>query len=106
MKVKVSKVMAAAIKKEIAAGNYPGIESAQYCEMSADNYRLFVDCFGLNITDYDYNKSVYKAIQVTYPADYYAMPRYITTKDLNQAFKESDKSYIGFFKALYKIIEI
>ena len=106
MKVIVSKVMAAAIQKEIAAGNFPWIESAQYIEMTRGNYYRYVGDVWRHEIDYDYKKIMMKVILITYPVDYYAIPRYITTRDLSQAFQESGGSYDGFFKALYKIIEI
>ena len=107
MKVIVSKVMAKAIQNEIKAGNFPGIESAQYIEMTRHDYyfSISLDVWQHEI-DYDWKKGMMKVIEITYPADYFAMPRYITTTELSQAFSESDKSYNGFFKALYKIIEI
>ena len=50
--------------------------------------------------DYDYKTGLCKAIKILYPADYYAMPNYITTKDLKDYYKEakeqgevSQKSY-------------
>lgn len=37
--------------------------------------------------DYDYNSGDYKVIKVTYPEDYYATPRYLSSYDIANMFK-------------------
>lgn len=59
-----------------------------------------------NTTDYNANTRKFQAIRISYPAGYYALDKYITTRELLTAFRESDKTAAGFLKNLYKIIEI
>lgn len=93
MKVKVSNPMAKAIAK---AMNERGIkfDECKVRKFSERSYVLSVaGTYGMfdarDNGDYDYVKEEYKAIQIVWPYDYYAMPTYITTKDLSRWHKES-----------------
>ena len=46
--------------------------------------------------DYDYNRGVFKYIAVMYPDEYYALPNYLTTYDLNKLFMEVKHDGIVF----------
>ena len=47
-----------------------------------------------------------KVITIYYPANYYACPRDLDDYDLLRIFKQSDKTYNGFFADLLDDIEI
>lgn len=57
--------------------------------MSTDIYRMWVtyDIFSAQ-NDYDFNAGKYKVLKVVYPDSFYAIPRYITTKELNDEFRK------------------
>lgn len=76
-------------------------------KMSLDEYRIKVDYELIYHTD-DLRSSDNKmqAIKVIYPADFYAIDRYLTTKDLVKIFNHSDKTADGFIKAVKDEIEI
>ena len=61
---------------------------AEVVEMSENMYRMWVtyDIFAAE-KDYDSSTGMYKAIKLTYPEGYYAMPRYLTTSELNKEFR-------------------
>lgn len=89
MKVKVSKTFAAYINKAAKALGFKA--EASVVTMSERGYRLNV---GLNAMldaqdndDYDWGKDEYKVICVTYPDEYYATPKYLTTASLTREFR-------------------
>jgi hypothetical protein len=47
-----------------------------------------------------------KVITIYYPAEHYAFPRDLDDYDLLRIFKESDRTYNGFFSDLLDDIEI
>lgn len=72
-----------------------------------DNYRLFVDTdIFYNMPDYSGKTGLFKALKVSYPADYYAMPCYLTTRILNKIFLSSDRTQDGFIKAVNDYVMI
>ena len=85
MKVKVSKVFADFINKTVK-----DVE-ARVVKMSENQYRMNLGGFAVwdaeEFGDYDWQTGEYKAIVVVYPYDYYACPRYISTKELTKEFK-------------------
>lgn len=86
MKVKVSKVFAAFINK--AAKELGFKAQASVVTMSAHAYKMDVsmDLFAAeDCGDYDWTTGECKAIRVEYPAEYYAMPKYLTTAELTKA---------------------
>ena len=102
MKVKVTKTMLKELRKYIDTKYQLTFE-----KMKADNYRVYVDYDLLeNEEDYDITDGTFKVIKVNYPEEYYAMPRYLTSRDLRSAYKQSDKTYDGFMKAVESVIEI
>lgn len=101
MKVKVTYPMLKEIKKALPKYN---VSLEKY---TLEQYERFVD-FDVyrNEIDYDDKTGKMKVIKIIYPDSYYAMPRYLTTKDLSQIFKYSDKTYNGFIKELVDYCEI
>lgn len=96
MKVKVTKKMAKMLDTAAKDRNM----SFDYREMkdNGDGYRF---CIGdpwiaEEYGDYDYNRGVFKYIAVMYPDEYYALPNYLTTYDLNKLFMEVKHDGIVF----------
>ena len=81
MKIKVSKVFADFINANCAN------LSARVIKLSQSNYAWTVGDPWENAADYDYNKGYFKAIEITYPANYYATPQYLTTGLLCKEFR-------------------
>lgn len=105
MKIQVSKVFADFINKTV-----PNVE-ASVRKMSENEYRIHVGIFALwdaeQYGDYDWQTGKYKAIVVLYPDDYYACPRYITTKELDNEFKRRGVKDAEGLKSMIKdMIEI
>lgn len=108
MKVKVSKVM----RKEIfnylknQGDKYNGY-GVYYCEMTPEQFNYCVDYHGADshLEDYDYKTNKMKVITITYPHEYYACARYLTTQDLTHIFNNSDHTLNGFMKRLEGEIE-
>ena len=85
-------------------------------KLNNDDYKHYVhydgEYFAYDYGDVD-NSGKLKAIKVVYPYDYYASPLYITTKDLLDAYKssqrhgDSDKSaYDNFISEVKDLIEV
>ena len=81
MKIKVSKVFA-----DFINANCENL-SARVIKLSQSNYAWTVGDPWENAADYDYNKGYFKAIEITYPANYYAAPQYLTTGLLCKEFR-------------------
>ena len=94
IKVKVSNPMTKYIQTALT-----GIAVARLEKLSPDEYGRFVDYDLFRHTD-DYDGKAFKVIKIIYPLDAYAMPAYITTRDLIRAFRESDKTTEGFTDVL------
>jgi hypothetical protein len=71
-------------------------------ERNVDSYSFDHD------VDYDYTTNTYNVFIVDYPPEYYAIPRYITTKDLRRIFNSNkcDGTLENFIQAFYNDIEI
>lgn len=104
MKVKVTKTMTAAIKKAMRT-MYPAASiTLETCK--ADTYSRYVGSVWENEQDYDYTSGQFKYIRIVYPDNYYAMPRYLTTRDLQHIAGRCDGTMDGFMKAVKAAIEI
>ena len=57
-------------------------------------------------TDYDPSTNKFNVFKISYPLDYYACDKYITTKDLTRIFDKSDHTANGFVQAFINYIEI
>ena len=92
MKVKVTKVLARTLNKNIKEF------SIEYDEMSEAAYRAYVDSNLFNNEgDYNYNTGKFKVFRVVYPDGCYSFNRYITTKDLLRVFSRVQNASIEAF---------
>lgn len=97
LKVKVSNPMAKAIKTALNGIAF----DVEIGKMNIELYQALVDYDALNHTeDWDAKANKLKVIRIEYPADCYAMPTYITTKDLTRIFRNSDHTYNGFMNEI------
>lgn len=56
--------------------------------------------------DYDYKTDTVKRIYCWYPPEYYALPRILSTEELNRIFKRCDHTVAGFIQAMRAALEI
>ena len=100
MRVKVTKRMANEIQKRTGF-------NATLEKLNCNNYQWYVSGDpDANIQDYDIETGLFSAIRIDYPAEYYACPRYLTTRDLSNIFYGCDGSINDFFRAVKNAIEI
>ena len=92
--VQVSKAMTRAIDRTIR----PAGMRAEYIELSPRDYALRVDCMNDNRHDARPERGTVAAIRITYPASYYAMPQYLTTRELIRLYKEAERWNVDFFE--------
>ena len=91
MKVKATKTMVKELKKHLPEGYNITLE-----KMSERQFALYVDINTYNHEhDYNINDGKFSVIKIIYPYEYYAMPKYITTKDLSKIFKTCNKTWEG-----------
>ena len=84
MKIQVSKAFAKFINE---TASEKGVKlSASVVEVSPSAYGFYIADPYLNGYDYNSKKDVYKALYIEYPTEYYARPRYVTTRELNAEF--------------------
>lgn len=83
MKVQVSRVFANWMNATFAERNLP--YHASVVKMSESAYRWYVSDPDLHLEDMVGDD--FKAIIVEYPDHYHAIPRYLSTSDLNVAFR-------------------
>lgn len=107
MKVKVSKTMLKEMIKYFEKKKEYNGYGFWYCEMSPEQFRYCVDYNGIweHETDYDYTKNKIKVLEITYPEEFYANDKYLTTKDLVKCFRNSDKTLNGFMEQIASEIE-
>jgi hypothetical protein len=99
----VTKKMTAAINKAIR----PAGMKAEYIELDARDYILQVSYEPLrHQEDYRPGRLKYAAIRITYPDTYYAMPQYLTTRDLLSCYRMSDKTLNGYLHQVQEAISI
>ena len=96
--------MAAAINRAAAAAGMP--YKIIHCTMPQKMYAWHVGSAWENETDWNATTGKMRVIKVLYPDEWYAMPRYLTTKDLQRLAYESDRTYDGFMNTVLKDIEI
>lgn len=97
MQVRTSKKMTAFLKKNLKGCSV----TLSHVKLNQDCFRVYVD-FSLldHISDYDYETETFSVIRVSYPAECFAMCKYLTTRDLNRIFMRSDKTAAGFIEAI------
>ena len=101
MYVQASKKMASLIQKVVPT------YQVQQVKIDARQYTMLVDYdIYTGAKDYDSKTDTYKVIEILYPVEYYAMPRYINTEFLKRVFKDSDKTLDGYKKELINAIEV
>lgn len=86
VKIKATSVMAKHLNDAFKRKGFD--YSAKVVALTERNYSWYVGSVydAQDYGDYDYNHDQYKAIMVSYPADYYACPRYISTRELAEEF--------------------
>lgn len=101
MTIKISNTMLKYIKNII-----PKDYSVKIVKMTDRQFRLNVDYDEYsNQSDYGID-NLYKVIKIEYPDHYYAIPKYITTKELNYIYKSSVKYDNSFESELLNSILI
>lgn len=105
MRVQATKVMTNAINKYLQ--EHGEKMRAEYRTASPEHYKTYVD-YDLwnNEGDYLPEQARMRYIQIIYPEHFYAMPGYLTTRELLKIFKKSDKTYNGFMDAVLEAISI
>ena len=80
---------------------------AVYETMSREAYKIKVD-FGIWGNENDYLPACDKmrAVKIVYPPEYYAMPQYLTSRELVKIFRKTDKTYNGFMDAVLDAISV
>lgn len=101
MKVRVSNPMRKYLQEQIPEYKF------YLLKMGIDQYRISVDLdIFENESDYSPEKNEMKVLQIVYPSEYYAMPAYLTTRQLNRLFTMSDHTAAGFIEEVRKKIEV
>lgn len=107
MQVKVSKVFAAFINKTAKEMGFKA--HAEVVEMGDNQYRFSVGdpIDGCHYGDWDWKKSKFRALMITYPYEYYALPKYLTTEELNKEYVRGKINSVEGLKAMLReMIEI
>lgn len=103
MKVKTSNVFAAWLRDHLKSDHY----AVSLEKLSENDFSILVDYFTIDHEiDYNYKTGKFNVIKISYPYEYYAMPLYLTTKELIKIFQTSDKTEAGYLKAIKEYIEI
>lgn len=107
MKLTTTRALASAINNEINKdAKFKGYKISRI-EMNENAFCLYVDSNIFNHEiDYNINNGKFNVFRISYPLDFYACDRYLTTKDLNEIFNNSDKTFDGFVACLKNYIEI
>lgn len=101
MKVKATKIMAKTLQEQFK--DYK-ITLEKYNERV---YGTLVDYNTFDHEeDYDYNTSKFNVIKITYPDDYYACSRYLTTRTLTRLFDSSNGTFESFIQQIKNEIEV
>lgn len=97
MKVKVTKTMTKFLQQQLKSEKL----LITHEKLNQNYYRVYVD-YNLidHIDDYNYDTQLFSVIRINYPAECYALCRYLTTRDLNRIFIRSDRSAAGFIAAV------
>lgn len=101
MKIKVTNVFADFINANCAN------LSARVIKLSQSNYAWTVGDPCENEVDYDFKTGYFKAIEITYPANCYAVPQYLTTGLLCKEFRRRNiRDVSGLIKMLQDMLYI
>lgn len=105
MIVKTSKAFCEVLEEEIAKNPRFAGYKLRRISMSAGAYSWYAtEPDGL--LDFDPRNDLYNVIKVDYPADFYALPLYVTTAALTRIFRKSNRTFDGFIKDFENYIEI
>lgn len=99
MKVQATKKMTDEINKFFKEKKIP--YEAVYETMSPAAYKWNVDTFDDHDDDYLANTGKMRSIKILYPYEYYACPHYLTTRELVDIFRKSNKTLDGFMSCLF-----
>lgn len=105
--IKVTNKMVKIIKESLPEGY--GVE---LIKLTPEQYKWHVHYEGIyhamDYGDYDSNKDICKVIKINYPSDYYAMPNYITTKELREVYHSirGDKNIDNYKTELFNYLEV
>ena len=106
MRIQATKVMTNALNK--GAREYGKEYAFRHITATPQEYERYVDrdlFTAEDYGDYDINTGKFRAIAVVYPDDCYAMPRYLTTRELNREFVKGD-TYESYIKRVLESVEI
>lgn len=105
MKAKVTKALAARLRSEFLE-KFPGYRFS-YETYTQSEYQRYVD-YDLfrHEEDFDYKTGMMKVIRVSYPDEYYACPRHLTTRDVQQAARRGHGTMEGFLREIENTIAI
>ena len=102
MIVVVTKKMADAINKRVSKMGYTAIMET----MTPNEYSIKVGNVFHHDEDYNITTGRMQVIMIIYPDNYYAMPHYLTTKELRAAYHNSNGTYDGFMDEIAELVEI
>ena len=107
MKIKTTKTLCKFLSEKLKEHETTKNYTLTHEQLTKDFFSWQVDMDYYNHTiDYNYNNNKFNVFKISYPLDYYACDKYITTKDLTKIFDKSDKTANGFVQAFINYIEI
>lgn len=91
MNIQATKVMAQAINRALKAKGWEGYKADQVM-LTSQAYSWYVgDIYDAeDYGDYSDREDKYRAIRISYPADYCACDKYLTSEELNHLFTSGD----------------
>ena len=105
MKIQVSKTFAKFINTTAEKLGFKC--DAMVLELTPTQYSALVDWRDVCGFDFNYNTAKYKVIRVSYPFEYYALPKYFTSVMLNRDFTNRKvKDLAGLEKMIQDLCEI
>ena len=106
LKIKATKSMADAINEFFRQKNLYGY-SAKVERLNELQFAISVDPnIYMHECDYSEKTELFTVLKISYSAEYYAIPKYLTSYSLLRIYRRSDKTFNGFFNKLFEEIEI
>lgn len=102
MIVAVTKKMADAIDKRVRKMGYRAVVET----MTPNEFSIKVGNVFRHDDDYNVASGMMQVIKIVYPDNYYAVPRYLTTMELRNVYRNSNGTYEGFMEELAELVEI